>query len=67
VKVLYVCDRCRELHTVEVCTLITIRKKLDGYGIKIIGIDEIPIETWQNLLKNLPIMVREDFYDQRLR
>jgi len=63
-KVLYVCDRCKELHTVEASTLIVIRKKDNGYlGVKIIGIDEMPLETWQNLLGNLPKQVAHQLKD----
>lgn len=63
-KVLYVCDRCKKLHTVEASTLIAIRKKDNGdYGVRIIGIDEIPLTTWQNLLGNLPEQVTEQLKD----
>jgi len=54
VKVIYVCEECKELHKVEALSLIIVKPDM---GVKIVGKESVKDEVWNMLIKQLPEML----------
>lgn len=54
-KVLYLCDGCGKLHKVEAICLILIKPDLD---VKIVGKEDVSPGVWDNLIRQLPEMIK---------
>ena len=55
-RVIYVCDKCQELHKAEAVVLVLYRN--DGV-LQIVGMDNLPLNKWDEIIGMLPDMVRD--------
>jgi len=62
-KVLYLCDGCSKLHKVEAISLILIKPDL---GIRIVGKEDVSPSAWDNLICQLPEMIKHKCLPNRL-
>ncbi len=53
-KVLFICDRCKELHRVDTKCLIIVKPDM---GVKVVGRDNLSDEQKRNLGRDLPMML----------